>query len=149
VHEQDKGLHPLYTLNGTKMNDVQFYCDVYVDREVVFAAWTDSWKQGEITKALANITPIIEGRFELWNGAVKGQFLDIQKPKRLQMTWRTVDFEVWMPSTKVTVEFQSRPNGCRVLVTHEQIPTPMLEQFRFAWEQVYLPQMQLYFSRPQ
>ena len=47
----------------------------------------------------------------------------------------TIDFESWMPSTQLTVDFQTRPNGCRVIITHEQIPSPMLEQFRFAWEQ--------------
>lgn len=47
------------------MTDLQFYCDVYVDRDVVFAAWTDSWKQGEITQALAKVHPVVEGRFEL------------------------------------------------------------------------------------
>jgi activator of HSP90 ATPase len=129
------------------VNDLQFYCDVYVEREVVFAAWTDSWKQGEITQALAKVHPIVEGQFELWNGAVKGQFLNIKKPKQLKMTWRTIDFESWMPSTQLTVDFQSRPNGCRVVITHEQIPSPLIEQFRFAWEQVYLPQMQMYFTR--
>ena len=129
------------------MNDLQFYCDVYVDREVVFEAWTNSWKQGEITQALAKVNPVVEGQFELWNGAVKGQFLDIKKSKQLKISWRTIDFESWMPSTHLTVDFQSRPNGCRVVITHEKIPTPMIEQFRFAWEQVYLPQMQLYFTR--
>ncbi len=131
------------------MSDLQFYCDVYVDRDVVFAAWTDSWKQGEITQALAKVNPVAEGTFELWNGAVKGKFLDIQKPKRLKISWRTIDFEAWMPSTNLTVDFKTRPNGCRVIITHENIPEPLLEQFRFAWEQVYLPQMQLYFTRPQ
>lgn len=129
------------------MSDLQFYCDVYVEREIVFAAWTDSWKQGEITKALAKVNPVVEGTFELWNGAVKGQFLHIDKNKQLKISWRTIDFEVWMPSTILTVDFQSRPNGCRVIITHEQIPEPMLQQFQFAWEQVYLPQMQLYFTQ--
>lgn len=131
------------------MSDLQFYCDVYVDREVVFAAWTDSWKQGEITQALAKVNPVPEGTFELWNGAVKGKFLDVQTPKKLKISWRTIDFDTWMPSTQLTVDFQTRPNGCRIIITHENIPTPLLEQFRFAWEQVYLPQMQLYFTSQQ
>ena len=66
-------------------------------------------KQGEITQALAKVHPVVEGQFELWNGAVKKVgFLDIIKPKQLQLTWRTIDFESWMPSTKLTVDFQTR-----------------------------------------
>ena len=127
------------------MADIQFYCDLLVDKELVFRSWLNGWTQGEITKALATINPVVQGKFELWNGAVTGHFLEINTNKRIRLTWRTIDFEEWMPSTNLTLDFKSQSNGSRFVVTHENIPEPMLEQFRFAWEDVYLPQMQLYF----
>ena len=127
------------------MADIQFYCDLLVDKELVFRSWLNGWTQGEITKAMAKINPVVHGQVELWNGAVCGEFLEITTNKRIRLTWRTIDFEEWMPSTNLTLDFKSRPDGSRFIVTHENIPEPMLEQFRFAWEDVYLPQMQLYF----
>ena len=127
------------------MSDLQFYCDLLVEREKVFHSWTDSWIQGEITKALAKINAVPDGFFELWNGAVFGQFIQIQSPSLMKLSWKTIEFQDWMEPTEVKLEFQTRPNGSRLVVTHEKIPEPMLEQFRFAWQDIYLPQLQLYF----
>lgn len=129
------------------MSDLQLYCDVPADANLVFQSWMHSYTQGDITQALAKIDPRVEGVFELWNAAVTGQFLEIDAPRKIRMTWRTVEFEEWMPPSIVRLEFQQRTHGSRFVVTHEMIPHPMLGQFTFAWKDVYMPNLQLYFAQ--
>jgi len=128
------------------MHDLQLHCDLTAPREVVFDTWLNQFEQGNITEAIAFITPRVEGGFRLWGGAVTGQFMAIERPHTLVMTWRTVEFEEWMSDTKLTITFQETRKGSRFIVTHELIPLPMMRQFRFAWEDFYFPRLKVYFE---
>ena len=127
------------------MLDLQLHCELTAPREVVFDTWLNQFEQGNITGAIAFITPRVEGHFRLWGGAVTGQFLSIERPHTLVMTWRTIDFEDWMSDTKLTITFQERKKGSRFIVSHELIPLPLIGQFRFAWSDVYFPKLRNYF----
>ena len=128
------------------MTSLQLHCDLPSAKEPVFNAWLNQFQQGAITQALAFITPEVNGKIELWNGAVLGRFLQIEKHKRLVLSWRTVDFDENLPDTTLFLHFQDIPTGSRFIVQHENIPLNMLNQFRFAWEKVYFPNLQAYFS---
>lgn len=128
------------------MTSLHLYCDLNSSKEPVFNAWLNQFQQGAITQALAFITPEVNGKIELWNGAVTGRFLQIEKHKRLILTWRTVEFDEKTPDTQLTISFQDTRHGSRFIVQHENIPLDMLNQFRFAWEQVYFPNLRAYFS---
>ena len=128
------------------LNDLQLHCELTAPREVVFDIWLNQYEQGNITEAIAFITPKVEGRYRLWGGAVSGQFMAIERPEKLVMTWRTVDFEDWMSDTKLTISFQETRKGSRFIISHELIPVQMIAQFRFAWEDFYFPRLKAYFD---
>ena len=128
------------------MTSLHLHCNITAPKELLFNSWLNQFQQGAITQALCYLTPEINGRVELWNGAVLGRFLVIEKNKRLVMTWRTVEFEDNTPDTHLTLLFQDTRNGSRFIVQHDNIPLNMLNQFRFAWEQVYFPNLHSYFS---
>ena len=128
------------------MPDLQLHCELSAPAEMVFYTWQNGYTQGNIIGALCKINPIIQGHFELWNGAVEGIFLDIQKPHTLKMTWKTIDFAATTPPTLLTLTFQQHAKGgSRLIVTHENIPEMMLQQFKMAWEDVYFPQARQFF----
>ena len=128
------------------MASLHLYCNLNTTKEQVFNAWLNQFQQGAITQALAFIVPEVNGRVELWNGAVIGRFLQIDKYKRIVLTWRTVEFDEQAPDTHLILSFQDTRHGSRFIVQHENIPLDMLNQFRFAWEQVYFPNLRAYFS---
>ena len=125
--------------------DIEFDIDLPAPRPIVYDTWLNQFEHGAITEALAFITPQVEGSFRLWGGAVTGQFLALERPTKIVKTWRTVDFESWMPDTRVTMRFLERPNGSRISIRHELIPVQMFAQFRFAWMEYYPPRLQRYF----
>jgi activator of HSP90 ATPase len=128
------------------MTSLHLHCDLHAPKEIVFQSWLNQFQQGAITQALCYITPEVRGRIELWNGAVIGKFLQIEKNKQLVLTWRTVEFEEKTPDTHLILLFKDTADGSRFIVQHENIPLDMLPQFRFAWEQVYFPNIKSFFS---
>ena len=129
------------------MAELQSQVLLSAPQSVVFDGWLTPAIHGHYAEAFVKMDPRPEGHFELWGGAVRGQFLDIQRPREVQMTWRTVDFLPTMSDSKVRLQFMPQPKGTRFLVTHRDIPEPMLGQFRFAWDEYYLPKMQQFYLR--
>lgn len=129
------------------MAELQSQVLLSAPQRIVFEGWLTPAIHGHYAEAFVKMDPRPEGRFELWGGAVRGQFLDIQRHREIKMTWRTVDFLPSMLDSQVSLQFQPQPKGTRVLVTHTHIPEPMLGQFRFAWDEYYLPKMQQFYLK--
>lgn len=127
------------------MAEIQAQVLLSAPPEVVFDGWLTPSVHGHYAEAFVKMDPKPEGFFELWGGAVTGQFLDLQRPTEINMTWRTVDFLPSMKSTRVRLQFLRRSDTTRLLITHSAIPEPMVNQFRFAWEEYYCPKMQRFY----
>lgn len=127
------------------MADYQCHVLLSAPPEIVFDGWLTPSIHGHYAEALVQMEPKPEGRYELWGGSVFGQFLDIQRPREIRMSWKTVDFLPNMLPTTVQLQFQRVPRGTRLLITHQNIPEPMLEQFRYGWESYYCPKMQQFY----
>ena len=86
------------------MADIQFYCDLlaikkwYLDRLIV----------GLRAKLPKHWQPLIQCTGDLNYGMVllKDTF-EITTNKRIRVTWRTIDFEEWMPSTNLTLDLKT------------------------------------------
>ena len=129
------------------MTSLQLHADVLAPPAVVYKTWLDPIQQGAITESIAAIDPRLEGEVRLWGGAVTGRILSLDPPKEIVQTWRTVDFPKLGPSSKLRLQFRAHKNGTRLVVSHEDIPPLMLDQFRFAWEEFYFPRLQIHFIR--
>ena len=135
------------------MRDLQLHVELAGPPILVYAMWLDQAQHGMITEAFAKINGVIGGQYELWNGVVRGKFLQLEKPKKIVQTWRTVEFDdvpsttKTTPSSLLTLNLQKRKFGTRLVVTHERIPAILVEQFEFAWKEFYFPRMRYYFGQ--
>ena len=98
------------------MPSLELHCDLSISKEQLFASWVNQYQQGAITQALAKIEPEVNGVVELWNAAVTGRILRLEANRRISMTWRTVEFSADQADTLLTLSFEDRPKGCRLLV---------------------------------
>jgi activator of HSP90 ATPase len=114
---------------------------------MVYQTWLDPLKQGAITESMATVDPRPDGRITLWGGVVTGKIISMDPPKEIVQTWRTVEFPKLGASSKLRLQFLSHKKGTRIVVSHEDIPPLMLEQFRYAWEEFYFPRLQVHFIR--
>lgn len=113
----------------------------------VFAAWTDAailaswWGPAGVVCIGAEVDLRVGGTYWIGNqlpdGAIvdiRGEFLEIDCPKRLVYTWH-VGEPTQAPAEQVTVRFQAERNGTRVVVTHDRIASAaMRDQHLQGWQ---------------
>lgn len=66
----------------------------------------------------------VPGVADDYEWVMQGEFLEVDRPRRLVFTWN-VNHPDEPPNTeRVTIEFHEAPEGTRVVITHEQIVVP-------------------------
>ncbi len=88
----------------------------------VFHALTDSktilkWS-GQRGKAEAKIG----GKFELFDGWVKGKVLAFQKAKKLSYTWHPEDWDETAEASIVRYTFSATKDGTKIVLKHSGFP---------------------------
>lgn len=128
------------------MSDLQLHVDLFAEPIIVYDTWLHSTQHGTITEAIASIDPRPDGKYQLWGGVVTGHFISLNRPHSIIQSWRTSEFPSYQQSSILSLHFKEYKTGTRLVITHEEIPQQMLQQFRYGWEEFYFPRLQLYFS---
>lgn len=63
-----------------------------------------------------------------------GEYLEIDRPRRLVFTFGVPQFDPTM--TRVTVEIAADGDGCLLTLTHEDVPPQWVEQDREGWTMI-------------
>lgn len=94
--------------------------DAWLSAEALLAWWMPPG--GRCTRA--DVDPTVGGRYVLVNefedgerAEVSGQFLGIERPNHLRMTWRINE----TPEELVNIRFSEHPQGCLLELQHERI----------------------------
>lgn len=110
------------------------FLDVDIARHFLFATAT-----GEMI--VAEIEPRVGGRFEFTErrpemGEVRhlGEYLEIDRPRRLVFTFGVPQFDPRM--TTVTVEIQLESGGCELTLLHEGVPEDFRDRTRDGWQRI-------------
>lgn len=87
----------------------------------VFAALTDVKAIRRWSAHRGKVQPNVGGKFEMFDGWVKGKVLEYKPGKTLAHTWQPGD---WDGAAKLTVRytFTATPSGTKVTLTHVGFP---------------------------
>ena len=66
----------------------------------------------------------IGGRYKLFGGETTGQFTRIEKPTRLEYTWRQSSWQKDWPDSNVSWELKATKHGTQVRLRHSHFPNP-------------------------
>ncbi len=96
---------------------------VYASPEKVFEALTDpgiisSWGGG-----LAIVENKIDGKFELFDGWVKGEVKEYDPGKELSYTWKPEEWAKKVSPSLVNYKFKVHPAGTEVILEHTGLPS--------------------------
>ena len=118
-------------------------------RERVFDAWLDAKRLAQFMHPGNNGRSTVEtdarvgGKFRIVMHHAKtppegvlhtGEYLLIERPSRLVFTWLSIPTE--NRATTVTVEFEERPGGTEVVLTHVGLPSTQVEGHRRGWGEI-------------
>ncbi len=113
--------------------------------EVVYAAWLNSESHSKMTGGQAEVSAIVGGVFQAWDGYIQGKNLELEAGRRILQAWRTVEFEASDPNSFVEISFQPSALGTEIIIRHTNLP-PHGTQYEQGWIDSYFSPMQEYFA---
>ncbi|CAG9479274.1 unnamed protein product [Plasmodium vivax] len=130
--------------------------EYYVPPEVLFNAFTDAYTLTRLSRGSpAETDAKVGGKFSLFAGSVYGEFVEIEKPKKIFQKWR---FRDWCEDdySTVTLEFRAvKENHTLLKLTQESIPSKnkfdeggVLERCRNGWTENLLHNIEVILGYP-
>ena len=96
---------------------------VYASPEKVFEALTDPGLIAAWGGGLSIVENKTGGKFEMFDGWVKGEVHNFKPGKELSYTWKPEEWKTKTPHSLVTYKFMPHPAGTDVILEHTGLPS--------------------------
>jgi uncharacterized protein YndB with AHSA1/START domain len=116
-----------------------------VTPDELFQAWLDSDQHSLFTGGRARIDPSVGGRFSAWADYISGRTLEIEPGRRVVQAWRTIEFPLEAPDSRLEARFEEENGGTRLILEHSGIPEGQADHYEEGWISTYFEPMQRYF----
>ena len=113
----------------------------------VYSALMDPKKHAEFTKAPAEISQNIGGKFSLHGGYIYGENLELEKDKKIVQSWRTQSWKPEAHYSTVTYLIEPDAEGTLLTFSHTGIPEENLESIAAGWYSHYWEPMKKYLEK--
>ncbi len=114
--------------------------------ERLYRAWLSSDEHGAMTGGTAQIDPVIGGKFSAWDGYITGTTLKLEPNRRIVQSWRTAEFPVDAPDSRLEIVLEESAEGTRLTLKHSNIPAGQGSSYESGWVDNYFDPMKDYFS---
>jgi uncharacterized protein YndB with AHSA1/START domain len=107
------------------------FLDVKIARHFLFATATGEMIAAQIDARVGGRYEFTERRPDMGDIRHVGEYLAIERPRRLAFTFGVPQFDPRM--TTVTIDIRSTDDGCEVTVTNEGVPQNYAERNKEGW----------------
>ena len=121
-----------YAASPEKVFDA--FLDVAVARRFLFATATGEMITAEIDSRVGGAFTFVERRPEMGDVRHVGEYLEIDRPRRLAFTFGVPQFDPRM--TTVIVEITPDGDGCRLTLTNDGVPPDYQKNNREGWSRI-------------
>ncbi len=113
--------------------------------EAIFDAWLSSEGHAAMTGAEATASAEEGGSFTAWDGYISGTNVELRRPDRVVLDWRTADFSDDEPDSRVTLTLTLTGSRTRVDLRHENLPAHG-GRYEQGWVDFYFTPMRAHFG---
>jgi len=110
------------------------FLDVRIARRFLFATATGDMIAAEIDPRVGGRFTFTERRPDMGDVRHVGEYLEIERPRRLVFTFGVPQFDARM--TTVTVELRPDGGGCVLTLTNEGVPPDYTERNQEGWSRI-------------
>jgi len=121
-----------YAASPEKVFDA--FLDVAIARRFLFATATGEMIEAEIDPRVGGRFVFTERRPDMGDTRHIGEYLEIDRPRRLVFTFGVPQFDPRM--TTVTVEIAPSADGCLLTLTNEGVPPDYMEGNKEGWSRI-------------
>jgi len=112
----------------------------------VYGAWLDSKKHSAMIGRPTRVEARVGGRFSVRHGGVEGQIVDLQPGIRVVQSWRTREFPLGSPASRLELTLAAVEAGTRLTLVHTGIPEGQGAKYEASWEREYFAPMRDFFA---
>jgi uncharacterized protein YndB with AHSA1/START domain len=110
------------------------FLDVAVARRFLFATATGEMIEASLDPHVGGQFVFVERRPDMGDVRHVGEYLEIDRPRRLAFTFGVPQFDPRM--TKVIIDIAPVPGGCDLTLTNEGVPPDYAENNRDGWSRI-------------
>lgn len=122
-------------------------CETFpVAPELLFSAWLDGEKHGEMIGGKAEIESVPGGKFSIWDGYITGSTIGIIPHEKIVQKWRTTEFPDYSDDSVLQVLFEKAEQGTKLTIIQTEIPPGQSEKYKKGWVDHYFIPMKKYFG---
>lgn len=115
--------------------------------EKVYAAWIDPKLHAAFTGSPATVEPWVGGRFTAHDGYIHGINLELSPARRIVQTWRSSEFPLGSPDSRLAVELSpAEGGGTLIKLLHSNIPNGQSKTYRTGWATFYFKPLARFFE---
>ncbi len=122
-------------------------CELPVEPASIYRAWLSSEEHSAMTRASAEVDPVVGGEFTAWDGYITGRTLELDPDRHIAQSWRTTEFTAEQADSRIDVQLDATAAGTLVTLTHSGVPADQLGYEQGGWEDSYFEPMRAYFAR--
>jgi activator of HSP90 ATPase len=115
--------------------------------ENLYKAWLDSNEHSRFTGSMADISPVVKGKFYAWDGYITGTNITLDPYHKIVQLWRTTEFGENDDDSVLELLFEKINNKTRLTLKHNNIPEGQGEEYRKGWQDFYFTPMKKYFNK--
>lgn len=122
--------------------------ELSIKPEDFYEAWLSSKTHGQMIGGEALIDAKINGRFEVWDGAITGTTTNLDKKNLIiKQSWR-YDYPDWPENkpSQITIKIKPTKGGCEVLFTQSGVPSKYVDEIKKGWSDFYWTPIKKYFA---
>jgi activator of HSP90 ATPase len=113
----------------------------------LYDAWLNSKLHSDFTGEKAKIDGRIGGKFQAGNGYITGSNLTLQPYGRIVQHWRTKEFPVSAPDSRLEILFEKHNSGTKVTLIQTHIPAGDEKKYEKGWKEHYFKPMKKFFNK--
>jgi uncharacterized protein YndB with AHSA1/START domain len=110
------------------------FLDVAIARRFLFATATGEMIEAEIDPKVGGRFAFVERRPEMGDVRHVGEYLEIDRPRRLVFTFGVPQFDPRM--TTVAIDIRAAPGGCELTLANEGVPRAYADNNREGWTRI-------------
>ena len=112
----------------------------------IYECLIDEKKHGKFTGSKCKINRKINGKFNLYDGYINGENINLIQDKKIVQSWTCSDFNKNYYS-KVSFEFKKIKNGTKLIFTHSNVPAKEYDNLKQGWNDFYWKPMKLFLEK--
>jgi activator of HSP90 ATPase len=113
----------------------------------VYEAFMDAKKHSAFTGSKATCDPKVGGEFTAWNEHISGRNLELEKGKKIMREWRTTDWPVAYPPSKLELTFKKTKDGIEISMIHSNVPAEQADDLAEGWVEFCWTPLKDYFTK--